>query len=33
LEDVLKYKEGVDAERRKVLDQLASDAQELDMGY
>ena len=33
LEDVLKYKEGVDAKRRKVLDQLASDAQELDMGY
>ena len=33
LEDVFQYKEGVDAERRKVLDQLASDAQELDMGY
>ena len=32
-EDVLRYKESIDAERRKVLDQLAADAQELKMGY
>ena len=32
-EDVLRYKENTDAERRKVLDQLASEAQELKMGY
>lgn len=32
-EDVLKHKERIDAERRKVLDELAAEAQELDMGY
>jgi excisionase family DNA binding protein len=32
-EDVLRFKENIDAERRKVLDQLAADAQELKMGY
>lgn len=32
-EDVLRYKEAIDAERRKVLDELAADAQELGMGY
>jgi len=32
-EDVLRYKENTDAERRKVLDQLATEAQELKMGY
>ena len=32
-EDVLGYKEAIDAERRKVLDELAAEAQELDMGY
>lgn len=32
-EDVLRYKEAVDADRRKVLDELAAEAQELDMGY
>ena len=32
-EDVLRYKENTDAERRKILDQLASEAQELKMGY
>lgn len=32
-EDVLRYKEAIDAERRKVLDALAAEAQELDMGY
>lgn len=32
-EDVLKYKESIDAERRKVLDQLAHEAQKLGMGY
>ena len=32
-EDVLRYKEGIDSERRKVLDALAAEAQELSMGY
>lgn len=32
-EDVLSYKQGIDAERRKVLDELAAEAQDLDMGY
>jgi excisionase family DNA binding protein len=32
-EDVLRYKENIDAARRKVLDQLAAEAQELKMGY
>lgn len=32
-EDVLRYKEGIDSERRKVLDALAAEAQELGMGY
>ena len=32
-EDVLRYKQREDAERRKVLDQLVADAQDLDMGY
>lgn len=32
-EDVLAYKENIDRERRKVLDELAAEAQELDMGY
>ncbi len=32
-EDVLGYKEGIDAERRKVLDELAAEAQDLGMGY
>jgi excisionase family DNA binding protein len=32
-EDVLRYKENIDAERRKVLDQLAAEAQDLKMGY
>ena len=32
-EDMRRYKEGIDAERRKVLDRLAAEAQELDMGY
>mgnify|MGYP001025035859 FL=1 len=31
--DVLRYKEAIDAERRKVLDALAAEAQELGMGY
>lgn len=32
-EDVLRFKENVDTERRKVLDQLAAEAQELETGY
>jgi excisionase family DNA binding protein len=32
-EDVLRFKENIDADRRKVLDQLTADAQELKMGY
>lgn len=32
-EDVLRYKETIDAERRKVLGALAAEAQELGMGY
>ena len=32
-EDVLRFKESTDAERRRVLDQLAVEAQDLKMGY
>lgn len=32
-DDVLRFKENIDAERRKVLDQLTAEAQELKMGY
>jgi excisionase family DNA binding protein len=32
-EDVLRFKETTDAERRKVLDQLAAEAQDFKMGY
>lgn len=32
-EEVLRYKERIDAERREVLDELAAEAQELGMGY
>lgn len=32
-EDVLRFKENIDTERRKVLDQLAGEAQEFKMGY
>jgi excisionase family DNA binding protein len=32
-EDVLHYKENIDTERRKVLDQLAAEAQNLKLGY
>jgi excisionase family DNA binding protein len=33
MEDVMVYKERIDREREAVLDQLAAQAQELDMGY
>jgi hypothetical protein len=33
VEDVLDYKEAIDTERRKVLAELAAEAQELGMGY
>lgn len=32
-EDVIRYKEEIDTERRKVLDRLAAEAQDLNMGY
>lgn len=33
MEDVMNYKNAIDRERDEVLDQLASDAQEHNMGY
>ena len=33
LHDVLQYKDETDTARRRSLDELAADAQELDMGY
>ena len=32
-EDVLAYKESIDSERKKNLEELAAQAQELDLGY
>lgn len=32
-QDVIEYKKRIDTERRKALDQLAAEAQELAMGY
>jgi len=31
--DLMRYKEAIDAKRHEVLDELAKQAQELDMGY
>ena len=33
LQDLILYKNNIDAERQKVLDQLVAQAQELNMGY
>ena len=33
MEDVMNYKEAIDAERERVLDRLVIEAQELGMGY
>ena len=33
MEDVMAYKNAIDSEREAVLDQLAADAQEQEMGY
>jgi len=33
MEDVQKYKDRIDQEREAVLDELAADAQEHNMGY
>lgn len=33
MEDVMAYKAAIDAERESVLDQLAAEAQDQDMGY
>ena len=32
-DDVLRYKNATDSARRRALDELAADAQELDLGY
>jgi len=32
-DDVMRYKDAIDRDRLKVLDELAAQAQELDMGY
>ncbi len=32
-QEVVSYKQRIDGERRKALDELAAQAQELDMGY
>ncbi len=33
MEDVMSYKQAIDREREAILDQLAADAQDQDMGY
>jgi len=32
-QDVIEYKKRIDTERRKALDELAAEAQDLGMGY
>lgn len=32
-QDLIAYRQGIDSKRRKTLDELAAQAQELDMGY
>jgi hypothetical protein len=33
MEDIARYKEHIDAKRRKALDELTAEAQELGLGY
>jgi excisionase family DNA binding protein len=33
VEDLARYKKQIDAQRRKALDELAAEAQELGLGY
>jgi excisionase family DNA binding protein len=33
MEDIVRYKEHIDAQRRKALDELTAEAQELGLGY
>jgi hypothetical protein len=33
MDDLARYKEQIDAQRRKALDELTAEAQELGLGY